>query len=197
MTAQTFQSWETWEEAKRNLAPCISADWLTELDGCFRFALSFHQMDRRANGDLMETHLVQVLQVVIEGLGDYDLDMLKVVALHDLLEHTNCTMQIIQAQFRGEISAHVEWLTIPCKLAGDTSIECKQEYFRVLESAPEAVKLLRLADRVSTAQHLLTFAPRSKKQRYMQETRMFHMPLATPYPFFRNWFQNWQIEHKD
>lgn len=197
MTVQSFQSWETWEEAKRTLTPRIASNWLNKLDDCFRFALSFHQNDRRANGDLMETHLVQVLQVVVEGLGDYDLDMLKVVALHDLLEHTNCTSEIIQDQFGKEISAQVEWLTIPCKLAGDISIECKQEYFRVLESAPEAVKLLRLADRVSTAQHLLTFAPLSKKQRYMQETRMFHMPLAAPYPFFRNWFQNWQIEHKD
>lgn len=69
--------------------------------------------------------------------------------LHDVVEDTPVTLAQVEAGFGGEVARLVDWLTDPPDWAGLPLAERKALQAARLAAAPDAVRLVKLADQLS------------------------------------------------
>jgi (p)ppGpp synthase/HD superfamily hydrolase len=176
---QTFDAKEGWSA----LRPRLAVANIHLMDDAVDFAVRWHADQTRPAGEPYVEHLLEVVTVLVDGLGVTDIDILRTAVLHDVVEDTDCSLDEVRLQFGDRVAELVGWVT---------KADDRTAYLERLKDAPADALLVKLADRLSNVQRLDTH-PRPEKQRsYYAETLRSIVPLAQDHPWFREWYSTWQ-----
>jgi GTP pyrophosphokinase len=157
----------------------------------FNFGYQLHQGQHRASGEPYIAHPVSVAEL-LRDLGG-SATMIAAGFLHDVVEDTEVTPEMIEAEFGEEVRQLVEGVTKLSKFNFSTKTEREAENFRrmFLAMAQDIrVIVVKLADRLHnmrTLEHL----PPAKQRRIAQETRDVFAPLANRLGI---WRFKWELE---
>jgi (p)ppGpp synthase/HD superfamily hydrolase len=193
---KTFTSWHTWADAEPGLSQRLPAEVVARLARAVEFARLHHGDQRRKTGVPYLEHLLEALQVLVEGAGIASPDVLVAAVLHDVVEDTPVTLDEVSAEFGPRVAELIGWVTIPAPGPGETKSAVRQAYLRRLRDAPPDAVLVKLADRASNVQTLRNL-PLDQQRSYYEQTVSYIVPLAAGQPWFAAWYGDWQAELAD
>jgi GTP pyrophosphokinase len=157
----------------------------------FKFSYNLHAGQYRASGEPYIAHPIAVAGLLRE-LGGSSV-MIAAGFLHDIVEDTEVTPEVLETQFGPEVRQLVEGVTKLSKFNFSSKTERQAENFRrmFLAMAQDIrVIVVKLADRLHnmrTLEHL----PDDKRRRIAQETREVFAPLANRLGI---WRFKWELE---
>lgn len=157
----------------------------------FTIAEKLHEGQLRNSGEEYITHPLSVALILTEL--EADLASLQAALLHDTLEDTNLTPEILKEKFGMEVLQLVQGVTKLSKLQFKSSKEQQLENTRkmLLAMANDIrVVLIKLADRLHNMRSLGVFR-RDKQERIAQETMEIFVPLAGRLGIYRI---KWELE---
>lgn len=157
----------------------------------FTIAEKLHEGQLRNSGEEYITHPLSVALILTEL--EADLSSLQAALLHDTLEDTNLTPEILKEKFGMEVLQLVQGVTKLSKLQFKSSKEQQLENTRkmLLAMANDIrVVLIKLADRLHNMRSLGVFR-RDKQERIAQETMEIFVPLAGRLGIYRI---KWELE---
>lgn len=144
----------------------------------FYMAVDAHKDMRRKSGEPYIFHPISVAQICVDEIG---LGTTSIVAalLHDTVEDTDITLEIIENTFGKKVAQIIDGLT---KIAGNFEFGTSQqaENFRKILltlSSDVRVILIKLADRLHNMRTLDNMA-RDKQLKIASETMFLYAPLA-------------------
>jgi guanosine-3',5'-bis(diphosphate) 3'-pyrophosphohydrolase len=193
---ETFTGWHTWAGAAPGLQRRLPAEVVDRIAAAVRFATAYHGDQRRKTGVPYLEHLLEAVQILVEGAGVSSPDVLVAAVLHDVVEDTPCTLGDVRTAFGARVAELVDWVTIPAPGLGEDSSAAREAYLRRLRDAPRDAVLVKLADRMSNVQTLRNLAPDRQRAYYVQ-TVTHIVPLAAGEPWFAAWYADWQAEFAD
>jgi guanosine-3',5'-bis(diphosphate) 3'-pyrophosphohydrolase len=193
---ETFTGWHTWADAARALRRLLPAETVAEVARAVDFATAHHGDQRRKTGAPYLEHLLEAVQILVEGAGVSSRDVLVGAVLHDVVEDTPCTLPELSAAFGPRVAELVGWVTVPDPGPGEDPATVKRNYLRRLSAAPPDAVLVKLADRASNVQALRNLPPDWERAYYAQ-TVAHIVPLAAGQPWFAAWYASWQSEFAD
>ena len=188
---RVFDRWTTWPQAEAGLTGRVPAEDLRRLADAFAFAKACHGDQLRPTGDPYERHLLEAVEVLAEGAGVLDRDVLTAALLHDVAEDTGCGLDQVRDRFGAHVAELVDWVTKADPPDGDRDA-ARLAYLRRLASAPPEAVLVKLADRLSNVQRLDRHPRPEKRRSYYRETVDWILPLAAGVPFFHEQFGRWR-----
>jgi (p)ppGpp synthase/HD superfamily hydrolase len=193
---ETFTAWHAWPDAAPGLSRRLPADVVADLARAVRFATDHHGDQRRKTGVPYLEHLLEALQILVEGAGVTRRDVLVAAVLHDVVEDTPCTLAGVRAAFGSRVAELVGWVTKPDPGPGEESAAVMERYLRRLRDAPPDAILVKLADRMSNVQTLRNLPP-DRQRAYYAQTVTYIVPLTAREPWFAAWYADWQAELAD
>jgi (p)ppGpp synthase/HD superfamily hydrolase len=193
---ETFTSWHTWPDAAPVLGRLLPAEVVAKITTAVEFATDHHGDQRRKTGVPYLEHLLEAVQILVEGAGVRSPDVLVAAVLHDVVEDTPCTLADVRAAFGPRVAELVGWVTIPAPGHGQDSSAVRESYLRRLRDAPRDAVLVKLADRMSNVQTLRNL-PQDRQRAYYAQTMTYIIPLAAGEPWFAAWYADWQAEFAD
>ena len=193
---EAFTTWHTWADAEPGLRRRLPAQVVADLARAVRFATAHHGDQRRKTGAPYTEHLLEALQILIEGAGVSRRDVLVAAVLHDIVEDTPCTLDDLRAAFGPRVGELVGWVTIPDPGPGEDAAAVKERSLRRLRDAPPDAILVKLADRASNVQTLRNLPP-DQQRAYYAQTVTHIVPLAAGEPWFAAWYAGWQADLAD
>jgi len=151
----------------------------TTLSKAYNFALNAHKNQKRQSGDPYVIHPVAVADI----LSDLKLDSATIVTglLHDTIEDTKATYDLVLHEFGKEVADLVDGVTKISQLENKAIENSRAENFRKLILATSKdirVLLVKLADRLHNMRTIHAFNSNEKKQRIAKETMEIYAPLA-------------------
>jgi len=143
-----------------------------------QFALEHHKGQTRSSG---EPYINHVMEVALEATK-LRMDSSSIVAaiLHDTVEDTDASVEIIRKEFNDDIADIVDGLTKLSQVNFSSKAEAQSENFRkmLLAMAQDIrVLMLKLCDRMHNMR-TLGFLSKSRQVRIAQETLDIYAPLA-------------------
>ena len=149
------------------------------LNKAYEFAIKAHKNQKRKSGDPYVIHPVAVANI----LSDLRLDSATIVTglLHDTIEDTNTTYDLVLKEFGKEVADLVDGVTKISALENKVKENSKAENFRKLILATSKdirVLLVKLADRLHNMRTLKAFESLEKQERIARETMEIYAPLA-------------------
>jgi GTP diphosphokinase / guanosine-3',5'-bis(diphosphate) 3'-diphosphatase len=143
------------------------------------FAVKYHGGQLRQSGDPYYHHPIEVAQI----LAEFKLDISSIVTalLHDTVEDTTATLDMIKKEFGPEIAYIVNGVTKLEKINFRTESEKQAENFRkFLLAISEDIRVLfvKLADRLHNMRTLHHIKKDHKRHRIAKETMEIYAPLA-------------------
>jgi (p)ppGpp synthase/HD superfamily hydrolase len=193
---ETFTGWHTWPDAAPGLARLLPAEVVAEIASAVEFATAHHRDQRRKTGVPYLEHLLEAVQILVEGAGVTSPAVLVAAVLHDVVEDTPAGLPDLSAAFGPRVAELVGWVTIPDPGPGEDSATVKEAYLRRLSGAPPDAILVKLADRMSNVQTLRNLPP-DQQRAYYAQTVAHIVPLAAGQPWFAAWYAGWQEEFAD
>jgi guanosine-3',5'-bis(diphosphate) 3'-pyrophosphohydrolase len=193
---RTFTAWHTWADAEPGLDQRLPAEVVAELARAVRFATAYHGDQRRKTGVPYLEHLLEALQILVEGAGVSDPDVLVAAVLHDVVEDTPGTLADVRAAFGPRVAELVGWVTKPAPGPGEDPAVVTERYLRRLRGAPPDAVLVKLADRASNVQTLRNLS-QDRQRAYYAQTVAYVVPLAAPQSWFAAWYADWQADMAD
>ncbi len=152
-----------------------------DLDGikqAYEFACEYHEGQKRTSGEPYVCHPIEVAKIVYEfGL---DSDSIKASLLHDTVEDTEASLEMIQKKFGKDVSSLVDGVTKLGKIPYSSKEEQQIEYLRKMFFAMAKdirVILIKLADRLHNMR-TLSVRPRDKQLQTSLETMEVYAPLS-------------------
>ncbi len=144
----------------------------------YEFAKKAHEGQQRLSGDAYVTHLVGVADI----LADLHMDSVTIAAglLHDILEDTKVTYDVLKAEFGEEIANLVEGVTkISTRQFQDSSLRQAESTRKMLVAMAKDVRviLIKLADRTHNMR-TLEYLPPERREKMARETLDIYAPLA-------------------
>lgn len=144
----------------------------------FEFAIEAHKNDRRASGDEYITHPFHVAMIVAKELPLDDVTVISAL-LHDIIEDTEISYELLQKEFGKEVAEIVDGVTKISGIFKGHDITKAENYRKMLLSMVKDVRviLVKFADRLHnmrTLEHL----PAEKQRRIAQETLEIYAPFA-------------------
>jgi len=145
----------------------------------FEMALDAHKTMRRKSGEPYILHPLAVAQICGEEIG---LGATSIICalLHDVVEDTNITLDVIELNFGSKVSRIIDGLT---KISGvfeqqDKSIQA-ENFKKLLLTLSDDVRviLIKLADRLHNMRTLDSMSPKSQLK-IASETHYVYAPLA-------------------
>lgn len=143
------------------------------------FCIEYHAEQKRSSGEPYFTHPIAVAKI----LSDMSLDEATIITalLHDTVEDTDATIEMIEKKFGDEVAKLVDGVTKLTRIELQ-SLETKQaENFRKLVLAMSEdirVLLVKLADRTHNMSTLHHISKPAKRRRIAAETIEIFAPLA-------------------
>jgi (p)ppGpp synthase/HD superfamily hydrolase len=189
---RVFNHWTTWAQAEAGLRDRVAGEDLETLRQAFGFARACHGDQLRPTGEPYERHLLEAVEVLAEGAGILERDLLVAALLHDVVEDTACSLDEVRARFGPRVAELVDWVTKADPPDGGDPAEARLGYLRRLASAPREAVLVKLADRLSNVQRLDRHPRPEKRRSYYRETVEWVLPLAAGVPFFHEQFDAWR-----
>ena len=149
------------------------------LNKAYSFAIKAHKDQKRKTGDPYVIHPLAVANI----LSDLRLDSATIVTglLHDTIEDTNTTYDIVLNEFGKEVADLVDGVTKISALENKALENSKAENFRKLILATSKdirVLLVKLADRLHNMRTIKAFDSIDKQMRISKETMEIYAPLA-------------------
>jgi len=145
----------------------------------YTFALNAHKNQKRDSGDPYLSHPVAVADI----LTDLKLDSATIATglLHDIIEDTKITYNVVEKEFGKEVADLVNGVTKITKLEGKIIENSKAENIRKLILATSQdirVLLVKLADRLHNMRTLNSISDENRKMRIAKETMEIYAPLS-------------------
>lgn len=144
----------------------------------FEYSLEGHKNEIRASGEPYFTHPYEVANIVVE---EFPLDDITVVCalLHDVVEDTDFTLDIITKEFGKEVAEIVDGVTKISGIFKGHEITKAENYRKLLLSMVKDVRviLVKFADRLHNMRTLEFVSP-DKQRRIAQETLEIYAPFA-------------------
>ena len=143
------------------------------------FAIKYHGTQLRQSGDPYYYHPIEVAQILAEL--KLDIGTIVTALLHDTIEDTEATLDMIKKEFGPEIAYVVNGVTKLDKINFRTESEKQAENFRkFLLAISEDIRVLfvKLADRLHNMRTLHFIKKPEKRQRIAKETMDIYAPLA-------------------
>lgn len=142
-------------------------------------SLSAHQSQYRDSGDPYSTH---VLNVALPLAQKYKLDAVTIAAalLHDTIEDTEITLDIIQRDVSPEVAATVDALSQIKGSKQRKDIIDEQSRLKIINSLLDnpRVAIIKIFDRLHNMRTLQTKKGRTKRMAIIHETHDIYVPLA-------------------
>lgn len=148
------------------------------LDRVFRYSAEMHKDQVRRSGEPYMTHPASVAWLLADLR--FDQACVHVGLLHDVLEDTLTTLEVLEQEFGRELAELVDGVTKIGRHLYVRKDEAQAETFRkmILASAKDVrVVLVKLADRLHNMMTLDAMAPEARR-RISQETLEIYAPLA-------------------
>jgi GTP pyrophosphokinase len=144
----------------------------------YAFSEEVHDGQRRMSGEPYHVHPLEVAGLLV----DFKMDVTTVTAglLHDVLEDTATSKDILAERFGADIAELVDGVTKIGKLAFASREERQAENFRkmlVAMARDIRVLMIKLADRLHNMR-TLEYLPGDKRRKIAQETLDIYAPLA-------------------
>ena len=159
-------------------APRVDRD---RVAACFDFTARAHGDQRRVSGQPYVSHLVAVVQILLDLLeARLDTTAACAALLHDVVEDTGVTLEDVEKRFGREVAGLVEGVTKLSGLHFDSREAAQAENFRKMllsMSRDLRVIFIKLADRLHNMRTLEVLRP-DKRERIASETRDIYAPLA-------------------
>lgn len=148
------------------------------LEKAYHFSKDAHINQRRASGDIYFTHCETVAEILL----DFKMDIPTIAAglLHDILEDTQISLEVLKKEFGEEIANLVLGVTKIDSIKFQNKDEAQAENWRrmILATAKDIrVILIKLADRLHNMRTLNFLTP-EKQIENAQETLSLYAPLA-------------------
>src|SRR5437773_2155238 len=141
-----FDTFTSWPVARTQLAGHLPAETIDTLAAAVTFAEGCHGEQQRPAGEPYVQHLLETADVLVNGTGETDADMLVAAVLHDVVEDTPCTLDEVRQRFGGRVADLVGWVTKPPAGAGQNKNAVTEAYLRRLRDAPVDAIRIKLAD---------------------------------------------------
>jgi guanosine-3',5'-bis(diphosphate) 3'-pyrophosphohydrolase len=193
---RTFTDWHTWPDAAPALTALLPGDVVARVARAVQFATGYHGDQRRKTGVPYLEHLLEAVQILAQGAGVRDPDILVAAVLHDVVEDTPCTLPEIAATFGPRVAELVSWVTMPERGPGEDASAVRETYLRRLRLAPRGAILVKLADRMSNVQTLRNLTP-DRQRAYYAQTVEHIIPLTAAEPWFAAWYAEWEADFAD
>ncbi len=148
------------------------------IEKAYYFAEDAHKNQKRASGEDYFTHPFCVAEILI-GLS-MDANTIMAAFLHDVLEDTPVTAQIIEDEFSSEVLQLVEGVTKLDKIEFKSQEEEQAENFKkIFVSMAKDIRviIIKLADRLHNMRSL-NFLSKERQLRMANETLEIFAPLA-------------------
>jgi GTP pyrophosphokinase len=159
-------------------APRVARD---RVAACFDFAAEAHRGQMRESGDPYISHSVAVVLILLDLLESLlDTPIVCGALLHDVVEDTQVTPEMVEKRFGREVASLVEGVTKISKLHFERREAAQAESFRrmLLSMAQDLrVIFIKLADRLHNMRTIEHLRP-DKARRIGTETRDIYAPLA-------------------
>ena len=151
----------------------------TTIRKAYDFALNAHKNQKRMSGDPYVIHPVAVADI----LSDLKLDSATIVTglLHDTIEDTKATYDIVLKEFGKEVADLVEGVTKISQLENKAIENSRAENFRKLILATSKdirVLLVKIADRLHNMRTINSLNSKEKRLRIAKETMEIYAPLS-------------------
>ena len=165
-------------ELRAKLQKARPTEDLALVDKAWRIAVGGHKGQTRASGEPYIGHPLEVAHI----LADMQMDLVCVITglLHDTVEDTGVTSELVRREFDEEIARCVEGVTKLSKVKLYSREERQAESVRKMLLAMVTdirVVLVKLADRLHNMR-TLDFLPRERQERIAQETLEIYAPIA-------------------
>jgi len=152
---------------------------LGPLSKAYNFAIEAHKNQKRISGAPYVVHPVAVADI----LAELKLDSATIITglLHDTIEDTKITYDIVLKEFGKEVADLVDGVTKISALEAKAENNSQAENFRKLILATSRdirVLLVKLADRLHNMRTIDAFKSEDKKKRIAKETMEIYAPLA-------------------
>jgi len=149
------------------------------LTKAFNFAVEAHKNQKRISGVPYVVHPVAVADI----LAELKLDSATIITglLHDTIEDTKTTYDIVLKEFGKEVADLVDGVTKISALEEKAADNSQAENFRKLILATSKdirVLLVKLADRLHNMRTINAFKSEDKKKQIAKETMEIYAPLA-------------------
>ena len=149
------------------------------LSKAFNFAIEAHKNQKRISGAPYVVHPVAVADI----LAELKLDSATIITglLHDTIEDTKTTYNVVLKEFGKEVADLVDGVTKISVLEEKVADNSQAENFRKLILATSKdirVLLVKLADRLHNMRTINAFKSENKKKRIAKETMEIYAPLA-------------------
>lgn len=144
----------------------------------FEYSLEAHKNEIRASGEPYFTHPYEVANIAVE---EFPLDDITVVSalLHDVVEDTDYTLEVLSKEFGKEVAEIVDGVTKISGIFKGHEITKAENYRKLLLSMVKDVRviLVKFADRLHNMRTLEFVSP-DKQRRIAQETLEIYAPFA-------------------
>jgi len=149
------------------------------LSKAYNFALDAHKNQKRVSGLPYIVHPIAVADI----LAELKLDSATIITglLHDTIEDTNATYDLVLKEFGKEVADLVDGVTKISALEEKAGENSQAENFRKLILATSKdirVLLVKLADRLHNMRTIGAFSSDHKKKHIAKETMEIYAPLA-------------------
>ena len=149
------------------------------LNKAYNFAVNNHKHQKRKSGDPYVNHPIAVANI----LSDLRLDSATIVTglLHDTIEDTKATYELVTKEFGKEVADLVDGVTKISALEDKALENSRAENFRKLILATSKdirVLLVKIADRLHNMRTVKAFDSVEKQKRIAKETMEIYAPLA-------------------
>ena len=149
------------------------------LNKAYNFALEAHKNQKRVSGLPYIVHPIAVADILVE----LKLDSATIITglLHDTIEDTKATYDLVLKEFGKEVADLVDGVTKISALEEKAIENSQAENFRKLILATSKdirVLLVKLADRLHNMRTINAFSSEDKKKHISKETMEIYAPLA-------------------
>ena len=158
-----------------------SIDDIVKITRAFGIATKIH-LGQFRNGNKVEpyiNHPLRVALILIEELGIDDVDLICASLLHDTIEknYNSSISDQLRKEFGDSIYSIVHALTKP-KIRNEEKEKILNEYFQNIANSSEAIRYIKLADRLDNIRGMKNLIHKDKVLRYKLETQKYIIPIA-------------------
>ncbi len=167
-----------WQDLWTKAGRYLSKEDIKHVGEAFVFASESHKDQRRYSGDPYVVHTVSVAAILTEM--ELDAETIVAALLHDVLEDTEVTDEVLKERFGEEVLVLVEGVTKLGKLSFQSAEEYQSENLRkmfVVMAKDIRVVLIKLADRLHNMRTISSHR-REKQIIISRETLEIYAPLA-------------------
>ncbi|MDH7568435.1 MAG: HD domain-containing protein [Armatimonadota bacterium] len=165
------------EEVLARLPPDVDAAGRQLIARAYRVAAECHRGQTRKHGTPYLEHPLGVCLILLEEKGVTDPEVLAAALLHDVVEDSPTTPEMVRAAFGERVARMVAALTKD-RREGPGKAERDRAYLQTLHQADAVTRLVKLADRLDNARVLHRAPDGEHRRRWWQETRDHYLPLA-------------------